>query len=217
MFILYPQPPAAAATVAIAPARIRGPVVDSGESENDGPMFLTGGGYVADTVGDSGRQARADPPPAGDAVRPSRIRDSAAAAGGAATADDGAGAQQARPAAYQRPATGTGAVQPRTFVRALPAEDQRLVQIVDAIARTKARESTLPIQAITLVPREDVEEHWSSVVVQVDVRGRPAQAFALWDSIGRAIDDWQRLLPPATAQRLAEHVSVSVTWPADEE
>lgn len=97
----------------------------------------------------------------------------------------------------------------------VPSEVRSLLQVLLAIVRTKAGSCWIPIETVQLVRIEDPDEEWERIAVDLTVRALPAQALALWDSIGRAIDRWRATLPPRAAERLIEDVSLSISWPSD--
>lgn len=87
-----------------------------------------------------------------------------------------------------------------------------LVEGVSAIILEKVSETRIKTREFVLCAFSDPEEDWEELVFQIKVQSPPAEALALWDSIGDEIDRWKETLSKPLANMLAERIGVHVLW-----
>lgn len=89
---------------------------------------------------------------------------------------------------------------------------RRLLRTLVAVCAMAARQSTMPVEKVTIRSSRDVEEGWTEVVVEIGVSAKAEQALAFWDSLGRAVDRWTAFLPANETKFVREEIAVHVNW-----
>lgn len=100
----------------------------------------------------------------------------------------------------------------RETTQYLRGELGRIAVGVEGLIRNAIQRSRTAVDSVDASVRRYQNRSRLEVKFTVRTKLNPEQAFALWDEIGKNLDDWKVRLSPRAQRLLDEQVGISVEW-----